>query len=224
MNFIKRQLGFLLYGFIFWLPIGVTVLVAKLILGDLDSIGKDFLKLFVPDQFVYTGLGIVLWLVIFFLSGVLVKLTPVGDLFSRVPILGMFIRRGGEIITIDKLISLTPCLFLYSPTCISYGWILSEEKVKLDNESSPFSLVNVYYPNVPTILTGQVYSVRKETVMKLGNPSREIIDILLYGLRRPEIIQYIPWEDETEEEFIARAKRFGLGCIESGPITTEQGK
>jgi uncharacterized membrane protein len=224
MKFIKRQLGFLLYGIVFWLPIGVIVLVAKLILGDLDNIGRDLLKLFVPDEFVYAGLGIVLWLVIFFLTGLLVKLTPVGDLFSRVPILGMFIRRGGEIITIDKLISLTPCLFLYSPTCISYGWILSEEKVKLDNENSPFSLVNVYYPNVPTILTGQVYSVRKETVMKLANPSREIIDILLYGLRRPEILTYLPWEDESTEEFIERAKRFGLGSVESSAKTPVRGK
>jgi uncharacterized membrane protein len=222
MNFIKRQLGFLLYGVIFWLPIGVIVLVAKLILGDLDSIGRDLLKLFIPDQYVDPGLGIVLWLVIFFLSGVLVKATPVGNFFASVPILGTFIRRGGEIITIDKLISLTPCLFLFSPTCISYGWVLSEEKVKLDNESSSFNLINVYYPNVPTILTGQVYSVRKETVMKLGNPSREIIDILLYGLRRPEIIQYLPWEDETKDEFMARAKIFGLGCIESGFTTIDR--
>lgn len=221
MKFIKHQLGFLLYGIIFWLPIGIIVLVAQLILGDLDSIGRDFLKLFIPDQYVDPGLGIVLWLVIFFLSGVMVKATPVGDLFTRVPVLGTFVRRGGEIITIDKLISLTPCLFLFSPTCISYGWVLSEEKVQLDNEDSSFTLINVYYPNVPTILTGQVYSVRKETVIKLGNPSREIIDILLYGLRRPETIQYLPWEDETKEEFKARAKLFGLGCIESGFKTIE---
>jgi hypothetical protein len=105
---------------------------------------------------------------------------------------------------------MTPCLFLLSPTCISYGWVLSEEKVKVKNERVDFRLVNVYYANVPTIITGQVFSVRKETVMKLGNPSREIIDILLYGLRRPEYLQYLPWEDETEEEFKERAKRFGL--------------
>jgi hypothetical protein len=134
----------------------------------------------------------------------------VGDFFSGVPIVGTFFRRGGEIITVDTLANLTPCLFLYSPTCPSYGWILSEEKVKLNNEKASFGLVNVYYPNVPTILTGQVYSVRKETVIKLGNPSREVVDVLLYGLRRPEDIQYLPWEDETEEEFKERAKRFGL--------------
>ena len=221
MNFIKRQLGFLLYGVIFWLPIGVIALVAKLVLGDLDSIGRDFLMLFVPDEYVDPGTGIILWVVVFFLSGLLLKVTPVGDFFSRIPILGVFFRRGGEIITLDSLTKMTPCLFLLSPTCISYGWILSEEKVNIGDRNLAFNLINVYYANVPTILTGQVFSVRKETVMKLGNPSREIIDILLYGLRRPEIIQYLPWEGETEEEFMERAKHFGLGCIESGPTTTE---
>jgi len=108
------------------------------------------------------------------------------------------------------LINMTPCLFLLSPTCPSYGMILSEEKVKFKNEKADFRLVNVYYPNVPTIITGQVFSVRRETVIKLGNPSREIIDILLYGLRKPEDIQYLPWEDETGEEFQERARRFGL--------------
>ena len=210
MKVVKHQLGFLLYGFIFWLPVAIVVLVGVYIFGHLEDFGHTFLTFFIPDRFVYTGLGIVFWLVIFFLSGVLLKATSVGDFFSGVPIVGGFFRRGGEIITVDTLANLTPCLFLYSPTCPSYGWILSEEKVKLNNEKASFGLVNVYYPNVPTILTGQVYSVRKETVIKLGNPSREVIDVLLYGLRRPEDIQYLPWEDETEEAFKERAKHFGL--------------
>jgi hypothetical protein len=63
---------------------------------------------------------------------------------------------------------------------------------------------------VPTIVTGQVFSVRKETVMKLGNPSRDMIDILLYALRKPEHLKYLPWEDETVEQFQERAARFGL--------------
>jgi len=46
--------------------------------------------------------------------------------------------------------------------------------------------------------------------MKLGNPSRDVVDILLYGLRRPDTLQYMPWEDETEEQFKERAARFGL--------------
>ena len=99
---------------------------------------------------------------------------------------------------------------MLSPTCLSYGWILSQEKVKLNGEGANFQLIDVYYPNVPTIVTGQVFSVRKETVMKLGNPSRDMIDILLYALRKPENLRYLPWEDETAEEFKERAARFGL--------------
>lgn len=210
MKFVKHQLGFFLYGFIFWLPIAIAILVGVYIFGDLENYGHSFLSLFIPDDHVYKGLGFVFWLVVFFLTGVLLKKTSAGNLLSGIPIIGMFFRRSGNVISIDMLINMTPCLFLLSPTCISYGWVLSEEKVKVKNERVDFRLVNVYYANVPTIITGQVFSVRKETVMKLGNPSREIIDILLYGLRRPEYLQYLPWEDETEEEFKERAKRFGL--------------
>jgi len=140
----------------------------------------------------------------------ILRKTPVGNLLSMVPVLGLFFRRSGDTITLEKLYSRTPCLFLFSPTCLSYGWILSEQKVKLNNEKAHFSLINVYYPNVPTIVTGQVYSARKETVVKLGNQSREIIDILMYGLRRPVHIQYLPWEDEEENEFKQRVEHFGL--------------
>lgn len=210
MKFVKRQLSYFLYGVVFWLPIAVVILVVGLIFGPLERYGNSFLELFIPERLMHSGYGIVFWLVVFFLTGLLLKKTSVGNFFSSVPVIGLFFRRSGDVISIDMLSNMTPCLFLLSPTCTSYGWVLSEEKIKLKNEKAGFTLVNVYYPNVPTILTGQVFSVRKETVMKLGNPSREIIDILLYGLRRPEDLQYLPWEDETEEEFQERAKRFGL--------------
>jgi uncharacterized membrane protein len=100
---------------------------------------------------------------------------------------------------------------LFSPTCPSYGWILSEERIRLNEDEADFSLVNVYYPNVPSIVTGQIFPVRKEAVMKLDNPSKEIIDLLLYALRSPESIRYRPWEHETEDEFRKRADAFGLG-------------
>jgi hypothetical protein len=112
--------------------------------------------------------------------------------------------------TLEKLISLSPCLFLYSPTCPSYGWILSEQEIKIADEVTNFTLINVYYPNVPSMVTGQVYSVRKDSIIKIGNPSREIIDILLYGFRRPNHINYLPWENESEQDFGERAKRFGI--------------
>lgn len=197
-------------GFIIWMPIGILILVGDYIFGNLEKAGKDFLQLFVPDKFVYTGLGIALWLVIFYLTGLLFRRTRIGTYFSNIPILGTFFRTGGETMTLDRLTNLAPCLFLYSPTCLSYGWILAPEKVDLEGNDADFELLDVYYPNVPTIVTGQVFAVRKECVMKLGNPSRDIIDILLYGLRKPITLQYLPWEGETAEQFKERATRFGL--------------
>jgi hypothetical protein len=137
------------------------------------------------------------------------KLTKIRSFFSKIPVIGLFFGEG-EIITIDRLLHLKPCLFLFSPTCLSYGWILSEEKVKLSEEKVIFSLVNIYYPNVPTLVTGQVFPVRKDTVIKLGNSSKEIIDLLLYAFRSPKDLKYLPWEDESREDFEKRAKSFGL--------------
>lgn len=210
MKFTKRQVGYLFLGIIIWLPIGILVLVARFIFGYIEDTGKAFLQLFVPDRFIYTGLGVAFWLVIFYITGLIFRRTNIGTYFSNIPLLGTFFRTGGETMTLDRLTNLAPCLFLYSATCISYGWILAPEKVELQDDNADFELIDVYYPNVPTIVTGQVFAVRKENVMKLSNPSREIIDILLYGLRKPITLQYIPWEDETEERFKERAARFGL--------------
>jgi hypothetical protein len=103
-----------------------------------------------------------------------------------------------------------PCLFLYSPTCISYGWILSEEKVNLSGDKASFPMLNVYFPNVPTLVTGQVFAARKESVMKLANSSGEIINLMLYAFRSPAAIEYLPWEGESREEFTERSRIFGL--------------
>lgn len=211
MRFTRRQIGYLFFGFIFWLPIGLLIFVGEYIFNTLEHTGKDVLSFsHVPERFLYTGLGAVLWVLIFYFTGLLFKRTNIGTYFSNIPIIGVFFRTGGETMTIDRLANLAPCLFLLSPTCLGYAWILSQEKVKLGDKNAGFNLVDVYYPNVPTIITGQVFSVRKQTVMRLGNPSRDIIDILLYGLRKPDNLKYLPWEDETEEQFEERAERFGL--------------
>ena len=171
-----------------------------------------------PEDVVYPGLGIVLWIIVFFLTGIILKTTRVADFLSGIPVFGiLFRKKGGRIISVGKLMSLTPCLFLYSPTCPSYGWILSEEKVTVVGGEEDYLLLNVYYPNVPSIMTGQIFPVRKESVIKLGNTSREVIDLLLYALRSPESIRYLPWADESESEFRRRAWLFGLNLAEPQP-------
>ena len=209
IRFVKNQLTFLLYGFVFWLPIAVLIYLIVFLFSNVEDIGRKFLLLLIPEQFYFAGFGIVLGILIVYFSGVLLKSTRVGRVFSKIPVLGLFFG-AGEIITIDRLLHLRPCVFLFSPTCLSYGWILSEEKVELSKEKAIFTLVNVYYPNVPSLVTGQVFPVRKDTVIKLGNSSKEIMDLLLYAFRSPTDLKYIPWEDESQEDFEKRAQSFGL--------------
>jgi uncharacterized membrane protein len=209
MGFVKNQLTFLLFGFIFWLPVAVLAYIIVFLFTNVEDVGREFLELFIPEQFVYAGFGILLGIIIIYLTGVVLKLDRVRKFISKIPVLGLLFG-AGEIVTIERLLHLRPCLFLYSPTCLSYGWILSEEKVKLSQEKANFTLLNVYYPNVPTLVTGQVFPVRKDTVIRLGNSSREIMDLLLYAFRSPTDLKYLPWGDESQDDFEKRANSFGL--------------
>lgn len=207
--FFKNQLGHILYGFIFWFPIGIAIIALGYLFGNLENSGKEIINFLFPNITIYPGIVTLIWIIIFLLTGIILKKTPINKFLSKVPVLGLFFGEG-QIVTLERLLHLTPCLFLYSPTCISYGWILSEEKTKLDDkENNSPSLINVYYPNVPTLITGQIFPVRKETVIKLGNSSKEIIDLLLYAFKSPAHIKYLPWPDEDAEVFEKRAANFG---------------
>jgi uncharacterized membrane protein len=208
-KFVKNQITFLLFGLGFWLPITVLIFIIVFLFNNLEDIGSKILLVFLPEKFFYSGFGIIFGILIVYFSGILLKLTKIREVFAKIPVLGLFFG-AGELITIERLLHLNPCLFLYSPTCLSYGWILSEEKVNLSEEKAIFTLINVYYPNVPTLITGQVFPVRKDTVMKLGNSSKEIIDLLLYAFRSPKDLRYLPWEDESGEDLEKRARSFGL--------------
>jgi len=209
IGLLKKLLTFMIYGLVFWLPVILVVYIAVFLINNAEKIGKMILGVAVPDKYLYYGLGIALCVLIILLSGMLLKLTKVGKVLSKIPVIGLFFAQG-EIMTINRLSHMQPCLFLYASTCISYGWILSEEKVKIKKDNALFPLINVYFPNVPTLITGQVLAARKVTVMKLANSSSEVINLLLYAFRSPAALEYLPWEDESQEEFEERSKLFGL--------------
>jgi len=217
VKFLRHQSGLLLWGFALWLPIGIALVIGVLIFGDIDSLGKGFLGFFLPDRFVYPGLGIAFWFILLYATGIIAQRTTIGNFLWGIPLFGAIFRRGGTTITIDNLLNLSPCLCLRSETCIAYAFILWEEKVKLGSKKADFDLIDVYQPHPPAIVTGRVFSVRKGTLIKLGNKSSDIINILLYGLRRPVELKYLPWEEETAEEFKERASHFGLD-IEPSPL------
>lgn len=210
-QFFKTQLGYVLFGFIAWLLPGILIFFLSWIYGNTEELGEKVLRLLLPSNLIYPGLGFLLAALFFYISGLLFKKTPLGKIFAKIPIIGLFfVQSGGKVMTIDMLLKLPPCQFLFSPTCPSWGWILSEEEVSLNGTEGKFTMINVYYPNVPTIVTGQTFPVRKETVMKLGNSSIEIINLLLFSLKSPKSIKYLPWEDESDADFEKRARSFGL--------------
>ena len=65
--------------------------------------------------------------------------------------------------------------------------------------------IDVYRPNVPTIIPGDLFPLKKRFVIKLANSSGEILDKLASGglISSAEEIP-IPWDDETEENFRER--------------------
>jgi uncharacterized membrane protein len=211
-EFFKKQFTFALYGFVFWFPVMLVIYIVIFLLSNAEKAGKLILGNIVINKGLYSVLAIILAVLIVYLSGVILKLTKVGDILSKIPVIGLFFGRG-EVMSIDRLGRHQPCMFLFSPTAMGYGWILSEEKVKIGAKQAPFSLVNVYFPGVPTLVAGSIHAVRKESVMKLGNSSREMIDVLLYNIRTPSFIEFLPWEDETPEQFEERSKLFGVKDI-----------
>jgi uncharacterized membrane protein len=213
-KFLKYQFGIIIWGLAFWLPIAILIFVFIFLFGNVEDFGRKLFLLFIPDALYHQGFGIALGIILIYLAGIILKAKTIRNQLSKIPILGILFV-GGDVISVERLTHLTPCLFMMSPTCLSYGWILSEEKVDLNGNNAPFSIINVYYPNVPTLITGQVFPVRKDTVIKLANPSKDIFDLLLYSFRSPPSIQYLPWEGESTEDFIRRASAFGIHFIPS---------
>jgi hypothetical protein len=208
-KFVNSQLTILIFGLVFWLPLAVIIFILSLLLGNAESLGDKLLLFFLPASWVHPGFGIILAVMVIYISGVILKTNRTRKLLAKIPVLGLFFG-AGDIITVDRLLHMKPCIFQLAPSCLSYGWILSEVAVDLGKDNENYSVVNVYYPNVPTLVTGQVFPVRKETVIILGNPSKEVIDLLLYAFRKPKNLKFLPWEGENQEEFILRAKSFGL--------------
>lgn len=209
-SFFKNLLGDFFSGLIFWFPVSIIVAIIGYIFSDLEKVGESVLGFFMPSDLMRPGFGLIFWVVMFFLTGLILKKIPVGKILSRIPVLGLFFREGGNVMTFERLSHLPPCLFLLSPTAMSYGWIILKEKVEMGGERRDSVLLNVYCPNFPSLITGQVLALRKENIMRLGNPSREVVDLFLFAVRSPDSIRYLPWEGETKEEFLKRANAFGL--------------
>ncbi len=208
-RFLRAQVDSLLYGAAFWAPTALLLFLVLLLLGRVEKVSPKNFLWFLPSETYGWGLVLLGILVAVYLSGVLMRLAAVRKQLARIPWIGPFLF-GGEIMTADRLTNLRPCLFMASPTRLAYGWILSEEKVRVNGRETEFTVLNIYRPSVPLFIVGQLAPVRRSSAMRLGNSSREIVDVMLYTLRCPEALVFLPWPDETTEEFRNRAEKFGV--------------
>jgi uncharacterized membrane protein len=93
-NFLRKQSTFILYGFVFWLPVILVVYVAILLFGNGEKVGRSILGVVVPDKYLYFGFGFILCILIVLFSGMLLRLTKVGKVLSKIPVIGVFFGQG----------------------------------------------------------------------------------------------------------------------------------
>jgi len=198
-------------GLIIVLPILIILWIIYVVLNPINKFGDAILKLFLPGRHFIWGSGLLVVLIfILIIGGIEVYSAKRKKTFwqtikdksvGKIPLFGPFFARSGkDVVSFEDLKKLTPCKFWLSGTTPHYGFIIREQRVR-----GAETEVDVYRPNVPTIIPGDLFPLKKRLVIKLGNPSGEILDKLASGgfVGSEEEIP-LPWEDETEEEFRER--------------------
>lgn len=228
MQFLKNSLAILWHGlsvllglewrgFKVWFLVLVGVALGSFIYERLEHFGNLILNLVLPERFAHPGFGIALVLVIFLLTALL----PFANIFSRIPVVGRLFDRFFEIPvlrmlfgkrdgTFSRLRRRTPCLFRKTATACALGWIMEEGEVGIDDEETGSSFVNVFRTSTPGLLTGTTEIMPRSWVVRLRNPSRQIIDAVLYGTGGRIRLRCLPWEDETIEQLRDRLNHFGF--------------
>ncbi len=204
---MKWRLGKSLWrGLIILIPVVVIFYLVDLVVMPLDDIGRAFLRLFIPSGFVVLGTGLIVVAVFVLVAGRLVLFFEERNYVfwnryvRRIPLIGPFVVSGGGALSLEQLEKMTPCKFWLSDTTPHYGFIVREQKVRgAENE------IDVYRPNVPSIIPGDLMPLKKRLVIKLGNPAGEVLQKLASGgFFSPEEEIPLPWEGETESEFRER--------------------
>ena len=83
IDFIKERLGDILSGFVFWLPISIIILVSSFLFSNLEDFGRSLLVLFIAEEFIHPGFGAILGIIVFMLTGIILKNTAIADWLSN---------------------------------------------------------------------------------------------------------------------------------------------
>jgi uncharacterized membrane protein len=197
----------MLRGLIIAIPVVVIAYVLDIVIRPLDFIGRAILRLVIPSEYVIVGTGLIVMLVVLFIIGRIDvyyeerKNSLWRRTIRHIPVFGSMLSSGGAL-SLEQLGKMTPCKFWLSDTTPHYGFIVREQKVR-GTEAE----IDVYRPNVPSIIPGDLMPLKRRLVIKLANPAGEVLQKLASGgFFSPEEEIPVPWDDESDEEFQERIR------------------
>lgn len=192
---------YLFAGLLVWLPLGVTVLVIKALIDLMDRV-----LVFIPDAwhpeallgFRIPGLGVVLSLIVLFITGIIAAnlfgkrvVTAWESLLARIPLVNTIysaVKQVAETIFADKGKSFRKVLLIEYPRkglwAIAFytGSAVGEIQERTSRE-----VVNVFIPTTPNPTSGFLIMVPREEIIELDMPVDEGIKLIMsLGVIIPE--------------------------------------
>lgn len=189
----KTVRNYLVAGLLVWLPIMVTVWVVRFLSGILDNSLVLLPPSWRPEALVgqyVPGVGIILSLLLLFLTGVLVRnifggriVAGIEELVRKVPVIGPVYsgaKSFSETVFTDKGRSFKQVVMVEFPRTgvYSIGFITSEELEEVQYKTAE-DVVCVFVPTTPNPTTGFIVMVPRDKVVKLDMTVDEAFRMLL---------------------------------------------
>lgn len=190
---VRSFRNYLIGGLLVWIPIMVTVWVVRFLSGILDQSLVLLPRAWRPETIVgmyVPGVGLILSLLLLFLTGVLVKnlfggrvVEGIENLVRRVPIIGPVYsgaKTFSETVLTDKGTSFKQVLIVEFPRkgAWSIGFLTAENLEEVRARTGG-DMISVFVPTTPNPTTGFIIVVRREEVVFLDMSVDEAFKMIL---------------------------------------------
>jgi uncharacterized membrane protein len=205
-RFRSKLKRYFLSGILVIVPLIITYLVLKFLLGSIDGILSPLLI----ETFGYRipGLGIVVLLLIILLVGILTRgvlgrqfLITWEKILVQVPLVRtIYVASKQLLASISEPRELTyqRVVLVAYPSKDIYSFAFAGSEVELDNASDPGNYVAVFVPSTPTPFTGFTVLVKKADVVPIDISVEEAIRFVVSGgIVKPDA--WIPPASELKE-------------------------
>jgi uncharacterized membrane protein len=190
---VRSLRNYLIGGLLIWIPIVVTIWVVRFLSGILDQSLVLLPPSWRPEALVGTyvpGVGIILSLLLLFLTGFLVRhlfgdalVGAVESLIRRIPVVGPVYggaKTFSETVLTDKGQSFKQVVMVEFPRkgIFSIGFITSEELEEVQAKTAQ-DVTCVFVPTTPNPTTGFIVMIPRDEVVRLDMTVDEAFKMLL---------------------------------------------